>query len=55
MNDERTELQAEVEQLVDDRQRWQRPTLKRLQVNLDTALGGAVKLNDATTGFDTSG
>lgn len=37
MNDERSELQADVQQPVGDRQPWQRPTLKRLQVNLDTA------------------
>ncbi len=37
MNEERVELQADGQQPTDDRQSWQRPTLKRLQVNLDTA------------------
>lgn len=45
MNDERTELQTDTQQPTDDRQTWQRPTLKRLQVNLDTASGSG-KVND---------
>lgn len=45
MNDERIELQADGQQPTDDRQPWQRPTLKRLQVNLDTADGSGINVD----------
>lgn len=51
MNDERTELKVDVQQPMKDRQPWQRPILKRLQVNLDTALDVTATANDGIDGF----
>ncbi len=34
---------------------WHPPRLERLHVSLDTALGGAVAVGDATQAFTTSG
>lgn len=55
MNDEHTELQADRQQLTDDRQAWQRPILKRLQVNLDTAYSGLDPFFDGVVYGDISG